>query len=116
MNKETVLVATGTCVENIDIKGKAITVISEQGADVMIIDGNWSESAVTCETGEGAYSVMKGFAIITGDSSNGGGMYNESIAPTTKRLERRLARADDTSCRVRRSASFPKEIPEGTHG
>jgi len=36
---DTVLVAPGTYVENIDFKGKAITVTSEQGADVTVIDG-----------------------------------------------------------------------------
>ena len=39
-NKDTVLVAPGTYVENIDFKEKAITVTSSEGASVTAIDGN----------------------------------------------------------------------------
>ncbi len=40
VNGDTVLVAPGTYVENIDFMGKSITVKSEQGPDVTTIDGN----------------------------------------------------------------------------
>ena len=38
---DTVLVKPGTYVENISFKGKAITVTSEQGVDVTVIDGRF---------------------------------------------------------------------------
>ena len=55
---DTVLVARGTYFENIDFRGKAITVKSEEGADVTIIDGNQADSVVTFISGEMLASVL----------------------------------------------------------
>ena len=44
VNGDTVLVAPGTYVENIDFIGKAITVTSKHGASVTTIDGNQENS------------------------------------------------------------------------
>ncbi|MHC4945671.1 MAG: right-handed parallel beta-helix repeat-containing protein, partial [Planctomycetota bacterium] len=74
---DTLIVRPGTYVENIDFKGKAITLQSEQGADVTVIDGNQNGSVVTCQSGEGADSVLDGFTI-----TNGGGMCNWESSPT----------------------------------
>jgi hypothetical protein len=50
---DTVLVAPGTYFENINFLGKAITVQSEQGSDVTMIDGhNTSGPLVTFQSGE----------------------------------------------------------------
>jgi hypothetical protein len=52
-NGDTVLVAPGTYFENIDFKGKAITVTSSGGPGVTIIDGGKVNQVVTLDTGEG---------------------------------------------------------------
>ena len=86
---DTVLVAPGTYVENIDFKGKGITVKGDQGAGVTIIDGNQAGSVVTCKSGEDEKSVLEGFTITNGSGTLvylgyyfGGGMYNEHSNPT----------------------------------
>jgi hypothetical protein len=87
---DTVLVAPGTYVENIDFTGKAITVTSEQGVDVTIIDGNQAGSVVRCGSGEGLDSVLDGFIITNGSGTYdpgekgyfGGGICNNSSSPT----------------------------------
>lgn len=76
---DTVLVAPGTYVENIDFLGKAITVMSSDGADTTIIDGgNPSNpdygSVVTFRSAEGLKSILEGFKL-----TNGIGTYFEFI-------------------------------------
>src|ERR1700755_1827791 len=55
---DTVQVAPGTYVENIDFKGKNITVISEQGAAATIIDGNNLAPVVSFHTSETSAAVL----------------------------------------------------------
>ncbi len=69
---DTVLVAPGTYKENIDFKGKAITVKSEQGPYVTIIDANQNGRVVTFNHGEGPGSVLDGFTIQNGLRTDGG--------------------------------------------
>jgi len=66
---DTVLVAPGTYVENIDFKGKAITVISDQGAGATIIDGNQAGTVVTFQSNEGLDTVLSGFTITNGSGT-----------------------------------------------
>ena len=68
---DTVLVSAGTYIENIDFLGKAITVKSEQGADLTIIDGNQAGSVVTFDSGEDEDSVIEGFTLTNGLGSGG---------------------------------------------
>ncbi len=94
VNGDTVLVAPGTYVENIDFIGKAITVISEQGPEVTIIDGGSPSipdigSVVTFENGEGPDSSLEGFTLTNGTGSlfpgqgyNGGGVFTHFSSPT----------------------------------
>lgn len=86
---DTVLVAPGTYVENIDFKGKALTVESESGPAVTTINGSGSGSVVTFKSGEGPGSVIKGFTITNGAASNassrgaaGGGILCDGASPT----------------------------------
>ena len=79
---DTVLVKPGTYVENIDFNGKAITVISDQGADVTVIDGNQAGSVVTFCSYEGQRSILVGFTIKNGKADiNGGGSGANSHLP-----------------------------------
>ncbi|MSM40744.1 MAG: hypothetical protein GJT30_14100 [Geobacter sp.] len=88
---DTVLVAPGTYVENIDFKGKAITVSSSGGAEVTIIDGNLAGPVITFSTGESLTSILDGFTIRNGKAwssapayGNGGGIYISSASPTIR--------------------------------
>ena len=87
-NGDVVIVRPGTYVENIDFVGKAITVKSEQGASVTIIDGNEAGSVVIFDTEEGRDSVLEGFTITNGlavypPNGHGGGIYcGQNSSPT----------------------------------
>ncbi len=94
---DTVLVAPGTYVENIDFLGKAITVISEQGPEVTIIDGGSPTnpdfgSVVTFDSGEGPDSNLEGFTLTNGTGTlfepsggnpgyEGGGIFTHYSSP-----------------------------------
>jgi len=65
-NGDTVLVAPGTYNENIDFKGKAITVTSSGGAASTIIDGGSAGPAITFKSGETSASTISGFTIQHG--------------------------------------------------
>lgn len=66
---DTVLVRPGIYLENIDFLGKAITVRSEKGATVTVIDGNQSGSVVRFQNGEGSSSVLEGFTLTNGNGT-----------------------------------------------
>jgi hypothetical protein len=95
LDGDTVLVAPGTYVENIDFLGKAITVKSDQGPEVTVIDGgNPSNpdygSVVTFKSGEGLDSRLEGFTITNGSGTYltsygfhyGGGIFCTESSPT----------------------------------
>ena len=81
---DTILVAPGTYVENIDYLGKSITVRSDMDGDpatedvspeTTIIDGSGSGPVVTFSDMEGSGTVLAGFTITGGQSERGGGVY-----------------------------------------
>jgi len=79
---DTVIVRPGTYVENINFNGKAITLQSEQGPEVTIIDGNDSGTVVHFNHAEGRDSVLDGFTLQNGFAEEGGGgisMYGASL-------------------------------------
>jgi hypothetical protein len=77
-----VLVSPGTYVENINFRGKAITVESEQGPEVTIIDGNGTGSVVTFAGRETRSAVLRRFTIRNGASSSGGGVLIHTSSPS----------------------------------
>jgi Big-like domain-containing protein/parallel beta helix pectate lyase-like protein len=85
-----VLVAPGTYFENINFGGKAITVISESGPEVTIIDGGEADPVVIFISGEGRNSVLNGFTLQngrgflnnTGDGEGGGITVQRESSPT----------------------------------
>jgi parallel beta-helix repeat protein len=92
----TVEVHEGTYTENIDFKGKAITVRSTDPSDPAVvaattIDGGAAGSVVTFASGEGSDSVIAGFTVTNGSgtedggSTDGGGIYCASASPTISR-------------------------------
>lgn len=84
-NGDTVLVADGTYTgpgnKNLDFKGKAITVRSENGYENCIIDCEHAGRGFYFHSGEGADSVLSGFTI-TGGTGNGGGILCGGGSPT----------------------------------
>ncbi|MHC4944889.1 MAG: right-handed parallel beta-helix repeat-containing protein [Planctomycetota bacterium] len=82
---DTVLVAAGTYMENIDFKGKAILIESEAGPEVTVIDGGRNGSVVLFINEEGADSVLEGFTITNGYAKQGGGIFMDyKAAPTIR--------------------------------
>ena len=79
---DTVLVAPGTYVENINFLGKAITVTSESGPQVTIIDGDNLGTVVTFNSGEGLASVLRNFTIQNGFAAFGAGITIGGASPT----------------------------------
>jgi predicted outer membrane repeat protein len=88
---DTILVMPGTYREAIDFLGKAITVMSQDGASATIMDaaGLGQVSVVTFQNNEGANSVLKGFTIQNGQGSYhrlsnpiGGGIACAGTSPT----------------------------------
>jgi len=84
-----VLVAPGTYVENIDFLGKAITVQSEAGAGLTVIDGSEAGTAVIFASGETDASVIDGFTLTNGSGASysgetyGGGIFCRSASSPT---------------------------------
>ncbi len=84
---DTVLVAPGTYLENIDFKGKAITLRSSDGATKTIIDGSQGlKPAVFFTHGETRASVLDGFTVQNGGdethTGTPGGILLQKSAPT----------------------------------
>lgn len=92
---DTVLVAPGTYLENLDFLGKAITVKVNGAPGSAVIDGGqpvdpYKGSTVAFESYEGPDSVLEGFTLINGigtrevfpNSRMGGGVYCKSSSPT----------------------------------
>ena len=89
---DTVLVAPGTYVENIDFLGKSLTVRGWAGSAVTAIAGNPAGSVVTLASGEGPGTLLEGFTITGGTGtptgptapSLGGGVYVAGASPTLR--------------------------------
>ena len=87
-NGETVMVMdgtyTGTGNKNIDFGGKAITVRSENGPKVTVIDCENLDRGFYFHSGEGTYSIVAGLTITDGNVSpqNGGGILCDYSSPT----------------------------------
>ena len=85
-NGDTIIVAPGRYIENIDFLGKAITLRSIDPSDPAtvaetIIDGNRSGSCVTFRSGETESSVITGFTITNGRAEYGGGIICDHASP-----------------------------------
>ena len=88
---DTVLVAPGTYFENLDFRGKGITVTSAAGPAVTTIDGSSSGPAVTFRSSEPRSAVLSGFTLQHGSlapnavtNANLAGIYIQSGQPTIR--------------------------------
>ena len=90
-NGDTVEVSPGTYFENINFKGKLITVTSTAGPKVTTINGRGANAVVIFSSGETTAAVLSGFTITNGSASGeivadeGGGIDIESSSPTISR-------------------------------
>lgn len=88
---DTVLVADGIYAENIAFQGKAISVVSENGAASCIIDANHAGAGVRFINAETTSSVLDGFTVQNGTghfyegSTHGGGIVCWEASPTIAR-------------------------------
>lgn len=84
------IVAPGTYVENIDFGGRALTLRSQMGAEVTIIDGGAVDQVITCINGEGWDTLIDGFTIRNGKATStapndrGAGLYMNLSNPTVR--------------------------------
>jgi outer membrane protein assembly factor BamB len=102
-NGDTIIVGRNTYHENINFKGKAITVRSSNPSNWetvknTIIDGDWDSSCMVFNTGEGNNSVLEGFTLTNGGGTDvnysyyngqltdyaGGGIFCLNSSPTIK--------------------------------
>lgn len=88
---DTVCVATGTYVENLDFGGRNLTVLGVDGTDTTILDGSadWELllPTVTFQSGEGADAVLDGFTVTGGTTTGqGGGIRILDSSPTLRNL------------------------------
>lgn len=74
-NGDTVLVLPGTYIQELDLLGKNITLISRDGPAVTVLDGNHFLSVITIANGETRDAVVTGFTITHG-LGTGNGSYN----------------------------------------
>lgn len=81
INGDLVLVFPGLYPERIDFSGKAITIKSQWGPLPTVIDGRGSGPVVTFSSGETTSSVLDGFTITNGTSTEGGGIYCQGASP-----------------------------------
>jgi nitrous oxidase accessory protein NosD len=84
---DTVLVSPGTYRENVDFKGKAITVVSSQGATTTVIDGGGVGPVANFSNGESRSSVLQGFTLQHGTTPGssayeGGGVHISGASPS----------------------------------
>lgn len=84
---DTIIVYSGNYYENINLKGKNITLKSTDpnNPDIVaatIIDGSQNGSVVTFNSGESPDCVLTGFTITNGQGDKGGGIFASNASPT----------------------------------
>ena len=75
---------TGAGNTNLDFRGKAITLRSENGPENCIIDCEYASGGFVFWQGEPPDAVLDGFTIINGEASYGGGIYVANSSPTIR--------------------------------
>jgi len=80
---DTVLVWPGTYTEDVDLKGRAITL---QSADEAAVVTASTAYAFSFFSGEGSNCVVRNFIITGCDSANGGAIFIENASPTLTNL------------------------------
>ena len=107
---DTVIVRDGYYPENIDFRGKGITLQSENGPDFTIIDGGFLDSVVKFQSGETVATVLEGFLIVNGYSAKGAGIYIKDSSPSVRRnhIDSNIATSEGGGVYVYGSSSSPE--------
>jgi hypothetical protein len=86
-SNDRVIVSAGTYVENLDFKGKDVTVEGVDGAGATILDGGQAGSVAVFMNGETEKAVIRGFTLRNGRDAlhGGGGIYCSGASPTFER-------------------------------
>ncbi len=97
VDEDTVLVAPGEYVENINFTGKAIVVMGNiEDPSATVIDGGGVGSVVTFNQEEPETAALTGLTIKNGSASFGGGIYIQNGHPTLSNLILMANSADST--------------------
>ena len=88
---------TGSGNKNLEYHGKAIWVVSENGADFTVIDCENDGRAVYFHLGDGVDAGLAGFTVTNGSiiDGNGGGILCDDSNPTISRCTITMNRAED---------------------
>ena len=91
-NGDVILVApgtyTGTGNEVVNTLGKLIIIKASGTPEETILDGEGARGVVQCSSGEGADTIIEGFAITGGNANEGGGIYcYDNSSPTIRGCE-----------------------------
>jgi hypothetical protein len=88
---DVIVVLPGVYMENIDFKGKAVTLTSAYGPELTVIDGRMKKSVVAFQSGEGADSIIEGFTLTNGIGTLttvgpyfGGGVFCRDSSPVIR--------------------------------
>lgn len=82
---DTVLVMPGRYKGSVDFKGKKISVKSESGPEMTIIDGEGKGSVIIFNSGENNKTILEGFTIQNGRNKDGGGVFCYKSWPVIKK-------------------------------
>jgi hypothetical protein len=87
LDGDEIVLAPGTYVETIDLRGRALTLRSTNPDDpavvaATILDGGGMGTVVSCFSGEGPGTVLAGLTVRGGAGMSGGGMYVDGSSPT----------------------------------
>ncbi len=84
---DTVLVAQGEYMENINFNGKNISVVGNpDNPHEVIINGGGDGSVVVFSHRESSQTLLSGFTLTNGSTSSGGGIYCTYSSPTLRNL------------------------------
>ena len=83
---DVIYVKDGIYKENIDFKGKAITLRSENGPENCILDGENTNRVINFDRGEDENTILNGFTIKNGGGGHnkGGGIFIDESSPTIR--------------------------------
>lgn len=84
-HEDTILVAPGTYRESLDLLGKLVHLVSRDGPEATILDGDGAGRVVTCGRFEGRESIIEGFTLCNGRARDGAGLLCDGSSPTIAR-------------------------------
>jgi predicted outer membrane repeat protein len=88
---DVIVVAPGTYTsidyQVVHMMGKSVTLRASGSVEETIIDGEGARRGITCDSGETNDTIIEGFTITNGKSSQGGGVYCFQSSPTLRNCD-----------------------------